>query len=218
MKKKVIVFGSSGDTGKSVINIFKKRKWDVISFSRKNTKDRKNIKLNFDNKIEFENKISQVFKKNKNINTVINCIGFWQSTDDNYWNKAMIKTNLELADNIIRSTLKFINKKKPTRFITISSLDSIYLNTNAFEYSVAKSGLRTLCKLYQKKFRKTKINFDLITPGAIHSRQRSHKKEKKNELVQCKQIAELCYLIAETNYNLTYEEILLRPKRFEYQL
>ena len=58
----------------------------------------------------------------------------------------------------------------------------------------------------------------MITPGAIHSRQRSHKKEKKNELVQCKQIAELCYLIAETNYNLTYEEILLRPKKFEYQL
>ena len=63
MKKKVIVFGSSGDTGTSVINIFKKRKWDVISFSTKNTKDRKNIKLNFDSKIEFENKISQVFKK-----------------------------------------------------------------------------------------------------------------------------------------------------------
>ena len=72
MKKKVIVFGSSGDTGKSVINIFKKRKWDVISFSRKSIKNRDNIKLNFDNKIEFENQISQVFKKNKNINTVIN--------------------------------------------------------------------------------------------------------------------------------------------------
>ena len=75
-EKKVIVFGSSGDTGKSVINIFKKRKWDVISFSRKSIKNRDNIKLNFDNKIEFENQISQVFKKNKNINTVINCIGF----------------------------------------------------------------------------------------------------------------------------------------------
>ena len=35
-------------------------------------------------------------------------MGFWQSTDDNYWNKAMIKTNLELAaHNIIRSALNF---------------------------------------------------------------------------------------------------------------
>ena len=62
--KKVIVFGSSGDTGKSVINILK-AKMGCDFFFKKNTKDRKNIKLNFDSKIEFENKISQVFKKNK---------------------------------------------------------------------------------------------------------------------------------------------------------
>ena len=63
------------------------------------------------------------------------------------------------------------NAKKKERYAHLRNL-----NTNAFEYSVAKSGLRTLCKLYQKKFRKTKINFDLITAGAIHSLQRSHKK------------------------------------------
>ena len=100
----------------------------MISFSRKSIKNRDNIKLNFDNKIEFENQISQVFKKNKNINTVINCIGFWQSTDDNYWNKAMIKTNLELADNIIRSTLKFINKK------TCTIYNYKFFRLNIFKY------------------------------------------------------------------------------------
>ena len=218
MKNKIIIFGGTSDTGKAVYNFFKIKNWEVFLLSRKKTKQKNSIKVNLENKIQLQKKISTILKKNKNIKAMINCVGYWQPTNNKSWNKTMIKTNLEIADNIFRSGLKYIDKKNSMRFITISSLDSIYLNTNSFEYSVAKSGLRTLCKLYQKKFRKTKINFDLITPGAIHSRQRSHKKEKKDDLVQCKQIAELCYLIAETNFNLTYEEILLRPKKFEYKL
>lgn len=215
--KEVIIFGSNGDTAQSVNKLFLKNNWSTILVSRKKRSKKNNHYCCNSEKIgNIQKVLKQILKKHKNINCVINCIGFWQKTDNNKWNTGIFSTNLTIADNIFKSTLKFFQTNKPLRFITISSLDSIYLNTNAFEYSSAKSALRTLCKLYQKKYRKSKINFDLITPGAINSRQRNHKKENKFNLIQCDQLAEICFLVANSNYNLSYEEIILRPKTFNY--
>lgn len=73
-----------------------------------------------------------------------------------------------------------------------------------------------LVKLYQKRYRETSLNFDLICTGAVNTKMRADKIEDKEKLVQPEDIAKICYMLFDLNPNVALQEIVTYPKSFIY--
>ena len=97
-------------------------------------------------------------------------------------------------------------------------MDAFVPNTNSFKYSIGKSSISTLIKLYKKKYKKYKLNFFELAPGPINTRMRLGKKENKKNLLQPVDIAKICYALSEINKNVDIDTIKIYPKKWSFNL
>ena len=128
----------------------------------------------------------------------------------------MYADNIEIADKILSVFTPILKNRDSARIITIGSIDCLYPNTNAYAYSIAKASVRTLVHLYRKQYKGSKLNFDLILPGATNTKMRAHKQEDKAALIQPDDIGRLCAMLMACGSNVAFDDIIIYPKSFSY--
>ena len=214
-KNKIIIFGADSDLAKSIYKIFND-KYELIGISRK-AKNKKllNIKCNFKKKNDIIKNTSKFLIKKNNINSIIILLGKFKRSMDNY-NKDNSEDFL-VTKNILEVVTNFLLKRKiETRIIAITSMDSIIPNINSFKYSIGKSSISTLIKLYKKKYKNTKLNFVEIAPGPINTVMRKNKKENKKNILQADDVSKICLTLSEINLNVSFDTIKIFPKKWNY--
>ena len=97
-------------------------------------------------------------------------------------------------------------------------MDSIIPNTNSFKYSINKSSISTLIKLYKKKYKKSKLDFTEIMPGPINTKMRIKKIENKEKLIQPIDISKICLVLSEMSLGVSFDSIRIYPKNWNYHI
>tara|TARA_B100000989_G_C19475004_1_gene442500 strand:- start:18 stop:689 length:672 start_codon:yes stop_codon:yes gene_type:complete len=214
-KNKVIIFGADSDLAKSIINLFKKN-YDLIGFSKKQSNKKiLNLKCNFKNKLNIFAKTKNIISKKNSIQSIIISIGKFNKSLENY--DRDLSEDFLITKNILEIVIKNIVKENlEINIIIITSMDAFVPNTNSFKYSIGKSSISTLIKLYKKKYKKYKLNFFELAPGPINTRMRSGKKENKNNLLQPIDVAKICFALSEINKNVDMDTIKIYPKKWSF--
>tara|TARA_Y100001958_G_C21191227_1_gene519348 strand:- start:432 stop:1103 length:672 start_codon:yes stop_codon:yes gene_type:complete len=216
-KNKVIIFGADSDLAKPIINLFKKNH-DLIGFSkRRSNKKILNLKCNFKDKKNIFTKTKNIISKNNSIRTIIISIGRFNKSLENY--DRDLSEDFLVTKNILEIvTKKIVKENLEINIIIITSMDAFVPNTNSFKYSIGKSSISTLIKLYKKKYKKYKLNFFELAPGPINTRMRLGKKENKNNLLQPIDIAKICFALSEINKNVDIDTIKIYPKKWNFNI
>lgn len=214
-KNKVIIFGADSDLAKSMNTYFQK-KYDLIGFSRsKSNKKIFNLRCNFKNKKDIFEKTKKIISKNNYISSVIILLGQFDKSQENY--DKDVSDDFLITKNILEIiTKKIVKENLEINIIVITSMDAFVPNINSFKYSIGKSSISTLLKLYKKKYKKYKLNFFEIAPGPINTKMRAKKKENKNELLQPLDIAKISFALTEINKNVDIDTIKIYPKKWSY--
>ena len=139
-KNKILIFGADSDLAKSMHKLLNSN-YELIGFSRnKMNKDLINIKCNFLKKKNIFKKTKKFLIKNNNISSIIVSLGKFNKSLEKY--ESDNSEDFLITKNILEVlTKELIKKKINTRFIIISSMDSIIPNTNSFKYSINKSSI-----------------------------------------------------------------------------
>lgn len=216
-KNKVIIFGADSDLAKPIISLFKKN-YDLIGFSnRQSNKKILNLKCNFKDKKNIFTKTKKIISKNNSIRTIIISIGKFNKSLENY--DRDLSEDFLVTKNILEIvTKKIVKENLEINIIIITSMDAFVPNTNSFKYSIGKSSISTLIKLYKKKYKKYKLNFFELAPGPINTRMRLGKKENKKNLLQPFDIAKICFALSEINKNVDIDTIKIYPKKWSFNL
>lgn len=211
-KNKAIIFGIDSDIGNKTAEIFKSKNYEIIGFSKNlRNKNFKNIKCNFENVENIKKKISKInFQK---IKSILIFIGKFKKSQNKI--KSDRTKNFLIVNNIFESIIKkILIRNLPIRIITITSLDSYIPNINSFKYSLDKTRVSMLIKLYKKKYKKFNVNFDEVAPGPTNTKMRINKKENKGNILDPKDIANLCWLLSEINVKTSFDAIKIYSKNF----
>ena len=215
----VIVAGSDGDIGQAIARDFSKAGYRTIGISRAERCKGK-LGLSYRTDLSDANAVrdtaTRIFSEAGPVRLVVNAAGQFHRTMDNASDADVFKNNFSVAENILKSFSERMKSIPQSRIITVGSWDGIYPNVNSYSYSVVKSAIRTLVRLYQKSFRDTPLNFDLLLPGAVNTRMRKDKAEDKTTLIQPEDIAQICVCLANLSTSSAIEEIVLYPKTGSY--
>jgi hypothetical protein len=153
--KKIIIVGSNSSMAKS----FTKNNVDKYSFLRINRKNKYNLKYLLNNNS----------KKNNDYFAIIYFIGNFKESVEITQND--VKINFLYLKEVLEYNYKsYLKKKRHIKFITITSLDAIFPNSNSVGYSSMKSASSHLILNYQKLHKNTKISYFDIQPGAVNTK------------------------------------------------
>lgn len=218
-KTMVVVAGSDGDIGQAVVSAFSSAGFRVTGLSRAERRTKKldrSIRVDLSDITAVRQAAKEIFSSAGSIPLVVNAAGGFRRTFQNAVDDEVFRNNFVVAENILKVFSEKMKTVRNARIITIGSWDGIYPNINSFSYSVTKSAIRTLVRLYQKTFRDSPLNFDLLLPGAVNTRMRKDKPEDKTALIQAEDIAKVCVCLGTLNSSAAIEEIVIYPKSGSY--
>tara|TARA_B110000196_G_C20961508_1_gene574200 strand:- start:79 stop:855 length:777 start_codon:yes stop_codon:yes gene_type:complete len=187
--KKILVTGSSGQIGSAVAKLFLNLGSKVYGIDKNDGKNKhpnyKFIKVDITNKIKIKKKITEIIKKDKCIDVIINtaAVAFFSKYDkrtDLEINKTL-DTNIKGLLNIINSYV-YIHKKNNLKKCSIINMGSIYGflspdfriygNKDRFSseiYGASKAAVIQLTKYYSVILSKYNINVNCLSPGGIYN-------------------------------------------------
>ena len=195
--KIVLVTGSSGQLGRSFVDLFLTQKSRVIGIDIKNNNLKKKnyfyYKLDITNKHDVDNFFTNIQKKFKKIDVIINNAGF--STFSHFKNRKDYELNKTIDVNI-KGTLNIINSyskvhsKKNLKRCSIINVSSIYGvvspdfriygkgdNFNSEIYGATKAAIIQITKYYSVILAKSNININCISPGGILNKSKPQNKK-----------------------------------------
>ena len=231
MKKKIMLLtGSSGGIGSSIVKYFTKSNIIILGISRKNILNKKNYfhyKFDLNNFDEYENLIKSVVKKHGKIDHFVHAAGIQDIMPMRIIEKNNIYKSLNI--NFISPFLfiKFMKNKKffkkKSSATIISSVMSELGDSGLTLYSSSKAACLGLVKSSAIELSKDKIRVNSISPGTINNRMFKKYKTKVNS-IKIEELKNkyplgfgsnldinLCleYLISEKNRWLTGQNIIL---------
>ena len=185
--KIVLITGSNGQVGKSLVKLFLDLGSIVYGLDiASNQIKKKNFfykKVDISNTKKIEVYLKYIVKKNKKIDIIINNAGysvfskFYKRSEKEFNNT--INVNLKGPINIINSYYK-IHKSKKLKNCNIVNIGSIYGslspdfriygkndNFNSEIYGATKAGVIQLTKYYSVILSKHNININCLSPGGI---------------------------------------------------
>ena len=196
-KKVILITGSSGQIGTSLVKLFLDFDSKVYGFDKVKGKIKhlnyKFIKIDITNKNNVKNKINYILKKEKKIDVIIN------NAAVSVFSKLNKRTNEELnktIDTNIKGVLNILNsyfdshKKNNLDKCSIINIGSIYGilspdfriygkkdNYSSEIYGATKAAVIQLTKYYSVMFSKYKINVNCLSPGGMLNEQKPRNKK-----------------------------------------
>jgi len=188
-KKTVIITGSNGQIGSSLVGLFLNLGAKVYGFDKSKNKIKHAnfnfVKSNITNKKLIVNKINNIIKKEKKIDIIINNAGaavfskYYKRTEKEL--DITINTNIKGVLNIINAYVA-AHKKNNLRSCRIINIGSIYGflspdfriygkgdNYSSEIYGATKAAVIQLTKYYSVILSKYKINVNCLSPGGIYN-------------------------------------------------
>jgi len=219
IKKKIIMItGSSGTLGSSILSSFKSNNKIIALDKNIPKKKQKNViyfKCDLNNRDSRDTEVLKIKKKFKRIDIIINCAGFisnnFQSSDINLQNSELwdqfIEINLTSIFDIICKLKNNLSKSRYPLILNICSIHfekypdwNIYKNTktsNLISYSVSKGGLLNMTK-WLATYLAPKIRVNAISPGGIkkkHSKAFVKNYEKKTPLKRMCRVEDVVFAV-----------------------
>ena len=196
-KKIILITGSSGQIGSSIVKLFLSLGSKVYGFDKIKNKikhdDYEFIKADIRNKSEVRRKISRIVKKNNRIDVIVNtaAVSIFSKYDKrtNSELDKTINTNIKGLLNVINSYVN-IHKKNSLKKCSIINFGSIYGflspdfriygNKDRFSseiYGASKAAVIQLTKYYSVMLSKYNINVNCLSPGGIFNNQKPQNKK-----------------------------------------
>ena len=171
----ILLTGGSSGIGKAIAKYFSKKNYNVIILDNKKASFKEKniffIKCDLTKIKNFNKIISNVNKKFKSIEVLINCARSGKRLDiheenESNWDKTM-SVNLKSTFFLSQEVAKIMINNKFGRIINISSVAAKFVTTESASYHASKAGVVSLTKLFAKKLGKYNINVNTIMPGFI---------------------------------------------------
>ena len=178
--KKVLITGSTGGIGHSLVEKFYSLETEIIATGTKEDKLEK-LKKKF-NKIhikkfkldehdKIENFIDETDKEVNGIDILVNNAGITldnlsiRLTEENW--KKVLDINLTSTFLMCKFAIKKMLKKKYGKIINITSIVGHTGNLGQANYSASKAGIIALSKTLAQEYAKKNININCVSPGFI---------------------------------------------------
>lgn len=186
--KRVLVTGSSRGIGKAIALSLAEDAYEIIVHYRNNKKMAEETAseiieagatasiLSFDisDREATKNAIEEDIKKNGAYYGVVCNAGItadnaFPALTDEEWD-SVLHTNLDGFYNVLKpSVLPMVQRRKPGRIITLSSVSGIIGNRGQVNYSASKAGIIGATKALAVELSKKKITVNCVAPGLIES-------------------------------------------------
>ncbi len=225
--KNIVICGASKNLGKFIFDKFGEQN-NVLGISRSKVNNKNYFSADLNSLIQTKKIFYQIKKKVKKIDAIIFCVG---NSKKNYNKSPNTKDFTESFNfnfypfvNLINSYLN-IFKKKPVKFIVISSIAGLVNIDAPITYSVAKNALNFYCMILAKEFAKKKIFLNVISPGNILMENNNWSKKLKknpklvkkyiyknvpsNNFCNADEIYKICNLIVSNNTNFVGSNIVI---------
>ena len=199
--KKILITGASGQIGSAAVDLFLNLGSKVYGVDKNAGKNKHSnyrfIKTDITNKLKIKTKITEIVKKEKCIDVIINtaAVSIFSKYDkrtDLEINKTL-DTNIKGVLNIINS-YAHIHKTRKLKKCSIINMGSIYGflspdfriygNKDRFSsevYGASKAAVIQLTKYYSVVLSKYNINVNCLSPGGIYNDKKpQNKKFEKN--------------------------------------
>jgi|TARA_Y100000294_G_scaffold173442_1_gene189596 NAD(P)-dependent dehydrogenase (short-subunit alcohol dehydrogenase family) len=199
-KKIILITGSSGQIGLSIVKLFLSLGSKVYGLDKTKSKikhvDYKFIKADIENKNEVRKKINEIVKKNNRIDVIVNtaAVSIFSRYDKrtNSELDKTINTNIKGLLNVINAYTN-IHKKNSLKKCSIINFGSIYGflspdfriygNKDRFSseiYGASKAAVIQLTKYYSVALSNYNINVNCLSPGGIYN----SKKPQNQKFIQ----------------------------------
>ena len=175
--KVVVVTGSSGDIGKSIVNSFLNANAIVYGFDQNNlneitSKKYSHILCNLMNLKKFRSNTKKIFAEEAKIDVLINNAGITipASGNEDYlfedWEKT-IHINLTIPFFCSQIIKHYMIKNKRGSIINITSISAELGFPNNPAYGASKGGLKALSKSIASEYAEFGIRVNCVAPGYI---------------------------------------------------
>ena len=201
IKNKILIIGASSGMAKEFID---------------RNKDNSEItKIGRQHKITVENFIEKKSKIKNDYNSIIFFIGNFIRDFDKF-DAMNYRINFKILEKCIQKNHQnYKLNKRPIKFLIITSLDSIFPNSNSLSYSVFKAASSHLILNYQKFHKRININYFDIQPGAVKTKMRS---KKKGNTIKPSEISKIIELVLSLDKDCCLFPIRVFPKKNSYSL
>lgn len=201
IKDKILIIGASSAMAKAFIDRNKDNS-EITKIGRQH-------KITVDNFIENKSKIKN------NYNSIIFFIGNFIRDFDKF-DEINYRINFKILRKCIQKNHQnYKLNKRPIKFLIITSLDSIFPNSNSISYSVFKAASSHLILNYQKFHKRKNINYFDIQPGAVKTKMRS---KKKGSTIKPSEISKIIELVLSLDKDCCLFPIRVFPKKNSYSL
>ena len=186
--KVIIVTGGSGGIGRSVATFFAEEGAKVIVVARNAVEIKKTvreignrggkifgIKTDVSKKRDVKKTVSQVLKKFKTVDVLVNCagvqkpIGPFAETKLEEWKKN-VEINLLGTVTFCHEVLPVMMKRKKGKIINFSGGGATSSRPNFSAYAVAKTGVVRFTEILAEEVRHYNIQVNAVAPGAVNTR------------------------------------------------
>lgn len=227
--KKIIITGATGGIGKELVQKLDAEGANLILVSRSESELQtlsKNLKssseyfvCDFSDQKKVESLAKQISKKYKNIDVLVNAagVGIYKPLIDETLDEWNISMNINVASHfiLIKGLLKNLKKSKGSLVLSIGSGAGVIPMAERSLYCTSKFAVRGLILSLAEEFKKTSVDFCLITLGStLTSFGPMSYQEKKKDMEKGKK----AYFTPDWVADKLVSIIKDNDRRFEYTL
>ena len=192
--KKVIILGSSGGIGKTIVEDFLNADAEVIGVSRSklNLNNKRFSELNFDISKASQSDVKKIFKDIDKVDYLVNSIAITVKSSRSI--QSYIDFERTINNNILsyyKVFLEVIKKmKNDSSIVHITSINSKFAFESNPGYQASKSALSSLTRSFAKDLSNKRIRVNAVAPSYIKTNMtiKSFNNEKKRNYIAKKSL------------------------------
>lgn len=222
---KIIISGSSSGIGCAIAKRFLLLEHQVIGLARNHNKfmpshqNYINYTIDLSRISALESQFKKIYAQHQNINAVICSAGYGHFVELEQFSfqymQEMMNVNFLSQALLIKTFLPILKRQSNSKIIVIGSECALEGQKKGTIYCASKFAWRGFCQSLRKECMKTNVAVSLINPGMVDTpffeRLSFHPGDKKNNVIQSHQIAEVVVLLMNMDNNCVVEEINLQP-------